>query len=165
MPELADRAMGATHEKLNQFKPLDALTKWLRWLYIILAIVTIIAIVSGYAQADLLSRAIRGEVVTWSEATANETRQTLIGVAQIVLSFVSSIVFLVWIYRSNKNLRSLSAGSLRFTPGWAVGWFFIPIMDLFRPYQVVKEIYKESDPGIGMMDSVSRSYSSTDVVG
>jgi len=28
-----------------------------------------------------------------------------------------------------------------------VGWFFVPLMNLFKPYQVVKEIWRGSDPG------------------
>ena len=28
-----------------------------------------------------------------------------------------------------------------FTPGWSVGWYFIPIANLWKPYQAVKEIW------------------------
>ncbi|MCP3960951.1 MAG: DUF4328 domain-containing protein [bacterium] len=35
---------------------------------------------------------------------------------------------------------------MEFTPGWSVGWFFVPIMNLFKPYQAVREIYHASDP-------------------
>jgi hypothetical protein len=33
-----------------------------------------------------------------------------------------------------------------YAPGWAVGYFFIPILNLFRPYQVAKEVAEGSDP-------------------
>ena len=32
---------------------------------------------------------------------------------------------------------------MTFTPGWIAGWFFVPIMNLFRPYEAVKELYGE----------------------
>jgi hypothetical protein len=36
---------------------------------------------------------------------------------------------------------------MRFTPGWAVGWSFVPFMNVFRPYQAMQEIWKIcSDP-------------------
>jgi hypothetical protein len=38
---------------------------------------------------------------------------------------------------------------MEFTPGWAVGWFFVPIANLFKPYEAVREIYQASDPGLG----------------
>ena len=30
--------------------------------------------------------------------------------------------------------------------GWAAGYFFIPIMNLWKPYQAMKEIWQGSDP-------------------
>jgi hypothetical protein len=35
---------------------------------------------------------------------------------------------------------------MEFTPGWAVGWFFVPFANLFKPYQAVREIYLASHP-------------------
>jgi hypothetical protein len=52
----------------------------------------------------------------------------------------------MWLHRSYRNLQALHAHELRFSPGWAVGYFFIPILNLFRPYQVLKETWKASDP-------------------
>ena len=49
-----------------------------------------------------------------------------------------------WIYRSNLNLQNISKINLRFSPGWSVGWYFIPIMSIWKPYQAMKEIYLTS---------------------
>jgi hypothetical protein len=35
---------------------------------------------------------------------------------------------------------------MEFTPGWAVGWFFVPFANLVKPYQAVAEIYRASNP-------------------
>jgi hypothetical protein len=56
------------------------------------------------------------------------------------------VVFLVWIYKAYKNLEPLQASGLSHSPGWAVGWWFIPFANLVKPYQVMKEIWVESDP-------------------
>jgi hypothetical protein len=50
----------------------------------------------------------------------------------------------MWIYRANYNARQLGATGMTFTPGWAVGWYFIPIANLWKPYQAMKEIWKAS---------------------
>ena len=63
-----------------------------------------------------------------------------------VVSLATTILFLVWTYRADKNLRAFGTQGLRFTPGWAVGYFFVPIMGLYRPYQVFREIWRASDP-------------------
>lgn len=58
------------------------------------------------------------------------------------------IAFLVWLNRSYKNLLALRPTYLRFSSGWAVGWWFIPFANLVKPFQVVREVWSESDPEI-----------------
>ena len=65
----------------------------------------------------------------------------------LILSFLSTgVFFLIWIYRAHRNLPVLGALNLKYGPGWAVGGLFVPFLNLFRPYQVVKEIWNASDP-------------------
>ncbi len=33
---------------------------------------------------------------------------------------------------------------MEFTPGWSIGYYFIPILTLWKPYQAMKEIWKAS---------------------
>jgi tetratricopeptide (TPR) repeat protein len=147
--------MVVDYEKQQQFEPLNKRTQLLLWILVISMVLSIIAIFSNLAQAELINRVISGEDVTLSEAIANDNRQAAIGYGQIALAIASTVVFFMWIYRANKNLRSLRAAGLRFTPGWAVGWFFIPFMNFFRPYQVVSEIWRASNPEVDMADGTS----------
>ncbi len=72
-----------------------------------------------------------------------------IGYLHLVLLVPAAIIFLLWIHRAHKNLPALGAQRLEYTPGWAVGWFFVPIFAWFRPFQVVTEIWKASAPAVG----------------
>ncbi|MFZ2070782.1 MAG: DUF4328 domain-containing protein [Halobacteriota archaeon] len=74
---------------------------------------------------------------------------------QLIIFLFMLVVFFMWIHRVHRNLLALGACDLRFTPGWAIGWFFVPIMNLIRPYEVVKEIYKASDPNVDISDGCS----------
>ncbi len=56
------------------------------------------------------------------------------------------VVFCLWIYRSNAALRAAGVYGLNFTPGWAVGWWFVPFANLFKPYQVMRELWDASAP-------------------
>jgi len=143
------------YAKQGQFKSLNTRTQWVCWIFGISMLVYVIAVLSDFAQAGLLNRAIAGETITWSEVMANDTRQGVIGFAIFVLFIAEAISFLMWVHRAHKNLPSLGATDLRFTPGWVVGWFFIPIMCLFRPYQAVAEISKASDPKVDATDGAS----------
>jgi len=69
---------------------------------------------------------------------------------------IQYIFFFIWVYRSYKNCRGFTANT-RFTSGWSVGYFFIPLLNWFRPYQVMQDIWKIStDPNraLGARDSV-----------
>ncbi len=159
-------SVSASSGTQKQFRSVNRLAKWVYGAFIVLAILNVIAVVSGYAQAELLNRAISGETITWAEATSNDNRQALIGFAQIALYIAAGVAFLIWIHRAHRNLPSLHAADLRFTPGWAVGWFFIPIMSLFRPYQVASEIWKASDPKVDTTDGTSwKSVATSPIVG
>lgn len=73
----------------------------------------------------------------------------LIGLVSILhaLLYIPTIVFfLVWLHRAYKNLSALRASYLEYTPGWAVGWWFIPFANLVKPYQVMTELWSASDP-------------------
>jgi hypothetical protein len=48
-----------------------------------------------------------------------------------------------WIYRTNANAHLLS-DEMTITPGWSVGWFFIPFANLVKPYEGVKETWRAS---------------------
>jgi len=62
----------------------------------------------------------------------------------ILIAVVSYIFAAIWIYRVNYNVRCLGATRLVFTPGNSVLWYFIPIANLWKPYQAMKEIFIKS---------------------
>ena len=62
----------------------------------------------------------------------------------LVVYVASAIAFLMWQYRVSQNLRRIGVYGQRFSPTWAIVWWFIPIMHLFRPYQVMSEIWRGS---------------------
>lgn len=70
----------------------------------------------------------------------------LLGLLSSAVSIGTSVLFLVWMYQAAKNVRAFGQQGLEFTPGWVVGWWFIPIASLWMPYKAMKEIWKGSDP-------------------
>ncbi|HET9638693.1 MAG TPA: DUF4328 domain-containing protein [Allosphingosinicella sp.] len=54
-----------------------------------------------------------------------------------------------WIYRTNANAHLLS-DDMTITPGWSVGWFFVPLANLVQPYVGVKETWRASHHAGGL---------------
>ena len=62
----------------------------------------------------------------------------------LITFILGGIVIFKWIYRSNINAGLLGAKDMKFSPGWSVGWFFIPVVNLWKPFQAMQEIYNAS---------------------
>jgi hypothetical protein len=56
------------------------------------------------------------------------------------------VMFLRWFSRAYRNLPALGVRGLRFTPGWAVGAWFVPFLNLVRPKAIADDIWRASDP-------------------
>ena len=71
----------------------------------------------------------------------------LFAVLSLLIYFATIVVFLMWLYRASSNLRAFNPWSrTEYSPGWAVGWFFIPFGNLFMPYRAIKEVWQKSGP-------------------
>jgi len=76
-----------------------------------------------------------------------DTATTIVDCVQLFIAIILGVTFLRWIYRANKNLHLLSSEQMDFTPGWSIGWYFVPIAHLFKPYQAMKEIWNVAHRG------------------
>lgn len=80
-------------------------------------------------------------------AAALETSDAV--VPKIILTYLTValaafMVNAIWIYRSTANANALYPTNAQITAGWAVGWFFVPIAHLFKPYQALSQTYRKS---------------------
>jgi hypothetical protein len=71
-------------------------------------------------------------------------RSGAVGITALVLAVLTGIVWLVWQHGSQSNLRDAGIRGLGFTPGWATGWWLIPIANLWKPFQATRELHKAS---------------------
>jgi hypothetical protein len=72
--------------------------------------------------------------------------QGLSGLLQAIVFLVCGFLCLKWIYRVSLNAHSM-ASDMKTTPGWGVGWFFVPIGNLWKPFQAVRETWQVSAAG------------------
>ncbi|HJQ33520.1 MAG TPA: DUF4328 domain-containing protein [Pyrinomonadaceae bacterium] len=82
--------------------------------------------------------------------TLDELLQFFVGLGNVLVYVALVVAFLVWLHRASKNVPALGnqKSKVEFTPGWAVGWFFIPLANLVMPYRAVREVWEKSDPAV-----------------
>ena len=120
----------------------EPLTRFVKIMLVVSIGTALISLWSDWLQLDLLA----GKY-TEAEGDANDDRQQRIGLLNLAVVLITAIAFLKWIYRANLNSRGFGARGMAFTPGWAIGCYFVPILNLFKPYQGMKEIWMVSvDP-------------------
>jgi len=112
-------------------------------IWIVLA-TEIFSVLSGYMQYDLLQGVANGTEISMEKAEANDSREQIVSVLYLVAFVVSAVTFIQWFRRAYYNLHQKVNG-LSYTEGWAAGSWFVPILCLFRPYQIMREMYTETD--------------------
>jgi uncharacterized protein DUF4328 len=75
----------------------------------------------------------------------------------IVVDVLALALFFVWMNRIYQKLPGLGARDLQGSPGGAVGWWFVPIANLYKPFQYLREIWRALTPGLTTNDSSSRA--------
>lgn len=112
--------------------------KVMMWMFIVCSV---LAICSSFAQGVLLQSVMNGAEITDEAANANDIREVLVALLGLVVFVPLGITYFVLLKRLSKNLHSLTDEPMAFSPGWAVGWHFVPIMNLIKPYHVMKELW------------------------
>ncbi|MFI8100791.1 DUF4328 domain-containing protein [Streptomyces sp. NPDC086023] len=79
-----------------------------------------------------------------AEATRAQTLHSFSGGPQMLAFLVTGVVFIVWFRRVRGNAEVFLPGGLRMRPGWSVGCWFIPIANLWLPYQNAVDIWGAS---------------------
>jgi Domain of unknown function (DUF4328) len=132
----------------EQFMPIGRVARWTVILLVAIVVLDVIAAFSDLAEIRLLDRIIEGEPVTDDEADASDTRQAVIGAVQFLVYAATAFVFIRWFRRAYRNFAPLGAERTRFKSWWTIAGWFIPIWNVFRPKQLLNDIWRGSDPGL-----------------
>jgi len=128
------------------YRDLATLVRWLKFALVAFILVTLMNAYSNWLQIVLLEEAQHGARIAREIATANDSRQRSVGLIYFLADLTTAILFLRWTFLTKKNAVALRAHGLAYSPGWAVGWYFVPIFSLWKPYQALKETYQASHP-------------------
>lgn len=132
----------------NSFRQLGALTNWVRGIACAAGIIVI-----GNIGIDLyvnhLLRLIRDGTVenpSWLMMGMHGANrlQMVLDVGYGALLVLNIVLFFFWLHRAASNTEALGAKGLESSPGWTVGWFFVPVANLVMPYRAMREVWQAS---------------------
>ncbi|MEU2564047.1 DUF4328 domain-containing protein [Streptomyces longispororuber] len=107
------------------------------------------ALWAGLGQRRILDRLLAGE---YGEAFQREvedadSRYALAGGAQLVACVLTAVVFLYWFRLVRVNAELFVPEAHTKGRGWALGGWFVPVVNLWVPRRVTSDIWDASVPG------------------
>lgn len=135
--------------RLAPTEPAQPLGQRARGASVMLGVVIVASAVSFWADLDqynAISRVVDGQRVPLSDLQSIDDRVGAASTVYTITLILSVITFLLWFSRAYRNLGALGVRELRYSPAWAVGSWFVPILSLFRPKQAINDIWRASDP-------------------
>ncbi len=134
-------------EANDRYRPIGALGRTLRVLLFVQAGVSLVLAGGTVGTGWLWTQGMGLETTEDPAALVFYFGFGAFAIIAAVYMIVLIVVFSKWICRGHRNIRQFGAGFLRISPRAAVGWFFVPVFSLFKPYQAMKDLWRAShDP-------------------
>lgn len=110
------------------------------WIMLGIIIISIVAQAWRYSLLDGASPDIGNidmEMINMSDLLI-----VVITLAYWAILILAIVFFIMWFRRAYYNLHQLSWHNARYTEGWAAGSWFVPIINLWWPYQIMVDIWR-----------------------
>ena len=129
-------------------RPNEARAKYAIVMLFVILFLDVVSGYSSYLQLGLLNDLNEGIFVPDDVLTTNDLRERIIGVLYSIAMLVSAVFFIQWFRRAYYNLQ-VRTGNCEHGEGWAAGSWFVPIISLFRPLHIMKEMDTKTSRLIG----------------
>jgi|GEM_PF-313897 len=106
--------------------------------------IEVISLILDLFQYELLSSASKGVVITAETANLNDISQQITAIVFLIVYAISAFTFIQWFRRAYFNLH-LKVKKVAHTESWAAGSWFVPIINLSRPFQIMKELFHKTE--------------------
>lgn len=101
---------------------------------------------ASFKELTLWEDSLASHVLVAHEGSAGAYRRALTDGFFLFFFSASVLLFIRWLSRTARNARALGAVGMRFGPRAAVGWWFVPVFHLWKPLQVLRELFQASNP-------------------
>jgi hypothetical protein len=129
-----------------RFTSLRTPTIWTSVLLGFFALFTVLAIAADIQQAYRIGQLRNGETVAVSDLELAHDNFLGFKGLQMLAAIGAAPLFIWWLYRAARNLPAFGALGQEFSPGWTIGWWFVPGANLVQPLRVLLEAWRGSAP-------------------
>jgi hypothetical protein len=126
------------------YEPLAGRRRAVTITFCALMAVNLIAVLFSMADLNMLDRIESGELVGDDEIDAHDARVAAVALVQMLAYVVCGIVFIRWLRAAYRNLDRVALGVRRYGHGWAIGAWFVPFLNFWRPKQIVNDVWRGS---------------------
>jgi hypothetical protein len=140
--------VSAVADQEKRLRPNAARAKYAIVMLFVILFLDVVSGYSSYLQLGLLNDLNEGIFVPDDVLTNNDLREQIIGVMYSIAMLVSAVFFIQWFRRAYYNLQ-VRTGNCEHGEGWAAGSWFVPIISLFRPLHIMKEMDTKTSRLIG----------------
>ena len=106
------------------------------------ALCTVFAAALEYRALQLLDRATAGDPAAVAAFNSNNTYKGIVYVALLGATLLTIITFIRWLSRAYRNVEPLTGAAPRFRTSSAIWGWFVPILALWRPKQIVNDVWR-----------------------
>lgn len=124
------------------YQPIGDRARLARRLLVAAVVIYLLAVGAGVLERSVFARFAAGEEVTAGEVSFSDTCQLVVGVLLTLVLVVNAVTFIRWLSLAYRNLPALGVRRLRHQTWWAIGGWFIPILWLFRPKEIVNDVWR-----------------------
>lgn len=83
--------------------------------------------------------------VTLSQAQDADHAVSAVALVVLLLYIATGVVWIIWFHRARTNVESWGARFQRRSAGWAIGAWFCPIVNLWFPYQIARDVLDDTE--------------------
>jgi hypothetical protein len=135
----------------GQYKPLGWLAKLVTAGFALYAAGLVTSFIIRLQALDLGAPTLAGEYTSAETIQTFDAKLTCANLAVFGCLYLCVVLWTVWTYRVAQNARALGAQRMTISPRWAVAFafFYVPFLNLWRPYAALKEIWAASATRVG----------------
>jgi Domain of unknown function (DUF4328) len=134
-------------ERIARYKSLRGPARATALMLGAIMLIDLAAVWFGVLDLDLLQRWKDGAPVTDEELAFSDSRLVAIGSAQLVGYLMCAVVFIFWFHRAYTNVDAVeSPFARRHGTGWAIGSWFVPFLNWWRPKQIANDLWAAGSP-------------------